>query len=200
MSSKPKAAMKTRQQQREQANQSDAAQSSPTAISKNINVEKLSGKFLTFKGEVRSRLHFLEEKWQQLEERLAELAHGDTKRPYVEKYADIEIDVRLLTTHAARNRWRAFLEMPTEDVSKTFHDAYAAGYFKLILFMQDKKHWDVPSKEAKLWNWLKNQRVLMREYENGSKQNQHTVHPRYYEILKHECGIKASKLRRSGIV
>ena len=90
--------------------------------------------------------------------------------------------------------------MPTEDVSKTFHDAFGAGYFKLILFMQDKKHWDVPSKEAKLWNWLKNQRVLMREYENGTKENQHTVHPRYYEILKHECGIKASKLRRSGIV
>jgi hypothetical protein len=200
MSSKPKAAMKTRQQQREQANQSDAAQSSPTAISKNINVEKLSGKFLTFKGEVRSRLHFLEEKWQQLEERLAELAHGDTKRPYVEKYADIEIDVRLLRTDAARRQWRAFLEMPTEDVSKTFHDAFGAGYFKLILFMQERQHWDVPSKEAKLWNWLKNQRVLMREYENGTKENQHTVHPRYYEILKHECGIKASKLRRSGIV
>ncbi len=84
MSSKPKAALKTRQQRREQANQSNATQSSPTAISKNINVQKLSGKFLTFKGEVRSRLHVLEEKWQQLEERLA---YGDTRRPYVEKYA-----------------------------------------------------------------------------------------------------------------
>ena len=186
--------MKTRQQRREQANQSDAAQSSPTAISKNTNVQKLSGKFLTFKGEVRSRLHFLEEKWQQLEERLA---YGDTRRPYVEKYADIEIDVSLLRTQVARNRWRAFLEMPTEDVSKTFHDAFGAGYFKLILFMQDRQHWDVPSKEAKLWNWLKNQRVLMREYENGTKENKYTVHPRYYEILKHECGVRASKIRRN---
>ncbi len=66
MSSKPKAAMKTRQQWREQANQSDAAQSSPMAISKNTNVQKLISKFDTFKGEMRSRLHFLEEKWQQL--------------------------------------------------------------------------------------------------------------------------------------
>jgi hypothetical protein len=66
--------------------------------------------------------------------------------------------------------------------------------------MQDKKHWDVPTKEAKLWNWLKNQRVLMREYENGTKQNHYTVLPRYYEILKHECGVRASKLRRSGII
>ncbi len=90
--------------------------------------------------------------------------------------------------------------MPTEDVSKTFHDAFGAGYFKLILFMQDRQHWDVPSKEAKLWNWLKNQRVLMREYENGTKQNQYTVHPRYYEILKHECGVIVSKLCHGGIV
>jgi hypothetical protein len=27
----------------------------------------------------------------------------------------------------------------------------------LILFMQDHRHWDVPKKESKLWNWLKNQ-------------------------------------------
>jgi hypothetical protein len=125
---------------------------------------------------MRSRLHFVEEKLQQLEERLA---YGDTKRPYVEKYSDIEIDVSLLRTQAARNRWRAFLEMPTEDVTKTFHDAYGAGYFKLILFMQDRQHWDVPSKEKVLRNWLKNQRVLMREFENGTKVKEYTLHPRY---------------------
>jgi hypothetical protein len=98
MSSKPKAAMKTRQQQREQASQSDATQSSPTAISKNTNVQKLTSKFDTFKGEVCSRLHFVEEKLQQLEERLA---YGDAKRPYVEKYGDIKIDVSLLRPQAA---------------------------------------------------------------------------------------------------
>jgi hypothetical protein len=178
--------MKTRQQQREQANQSDATQSSPTAISKTTNVQKLNSHFDTFKGEVRSRLHFLEDKVQQLEERLA---YADPRRPYVEKYADIKIDESLLRTQAARNRWRAFVEMPTEDISKTFHEAYGAGYFKLILFMQDRQHWDVPKKESKLWNWLKNQRVNMREFENGTKVNKYTAHPRNYEILKNECGV-----------
>jgi hypothetical protein len=84
MSSEPAAAMKTWQQQREQANQSDATQSSPTAISKTTNVLKLTSRFDTFKGEVPSRLHFLEDKVQQLEERLA---YADPRRPYVEKYA-----------------------------------------------------------------------------------------------------------------
>jgi hypothetical protein len=86
--------------------------------------------------------------------------------------------------------------MPTEDVTKSFHDAFGAGYFKLVLFMQDKWHWDVPSKEKVLWNWLKNQRVSIREYERGTKVNNFTRNPQYYEILKHECGVRASKIRR----
>jgi hypothetical protein len=59
--------------------------------------------------------------------------------------------------------------------------------------MQDRRHWDVPKKESKLWNWLKNQRVNMREFENGTKVNKYTAHLRYYEILKYECGIRAYK-------
>jgi hypothetical protein len=55
--------------------------------------------------------------------------------------------------------------------------------------MQDRWHRDIPKKETTLWNWLKNQRVSMREYENGTKENKYTAHPRYYKILKYECGI-----------
>jgi hypothetical protein len=39
-------------------------------------------------------------------------------------------------------------------------------------------------------------RVSMREYENGTKENHYTAHPRYYEILKHECGIEGTKSYR----
>jgi hypothetical protein len=190
MSSKPKAAMKTRQQQREQSNQSNATHSSPLAISKTANVrelvlqltrrfDKFTRHFDTFKGEVRSRLHFQEDKVQHIKDRFT---YGDPRRPYVEKYANIEVDESLLTTDLAQNRWRAFVEMPTEDVPKMFHEAYSAGYFKLLLFTQDCRHWDVPKKESKLWNWLKNQRVLMREYESGTKVNKYTAHPRYYKF------------------
>jgi hypothetical protein len=88
------------------------------------------------------------------------------------------------------------VEMPTDDVSRTFHEALGAGYFKLILFMQDLRHWDVPKKESKLWNWLKNQRVLLREYDSGEKESKYTAHPWYYEILKYECGIEGYKSYR----
>jgi hypothetical protein len=156
--------------------------------------DKFTRRFDTFKGEVHSRLHSLEDKVQLIEDRFP---YVDPRRPYVEKYGDIEIEPNLLRTDLARNQWRAFVEMPTEDVSKTFHEAYGAGYFKLILFMQDRRHWDVPKKESKLWNWLKNQRVLMREYKSGTKLNKYTLHPRYYKILKHECGIRAYKTGRN---
>ncbi len=142
MSSEPAAAMKTWQQWREQANQSDATHSSPLAISETANVrelvlqltrrfDKFTHRFDTFKGEVRSRLQFLEEKVQQLEDRFT---YGDPRRPYVEKYANIKVDESLLTTDLARNRWRAFVEMPTEDVPKTFHEKFGAGYFKFFCF------------------------------------------------------------------
>jgi hypothetical protein len=156
--------------------------------------DKVTRRFDAFRGEVFTRLHFLEEKVQQLEDRFT---YGDPRRPYVEKYGNIEVDKSLLTTDLARDLWRAYEEIPISyDVPKTFHEAFSAGYFKLVLFMQDKRHWDVPSKEAKLWNWLKNQRVSMREYERGTKVNNYTQNPRYYEILKHECGIDPYKSGR----
>jgi hypothetical protein len=133
--------MKTRQQRREQGNQSDATHSSPTAISKTTNVRelvlKLTRRFDSFKRDVHSRLDFLEDKVQHLEDRFTYL---DPRRPYVKKYADIKIDKSLLRTEQARYRWTAFVEMPTDDVSRTFHEAFGAGYFKLILFMQDRRH------------------------------------------------------------
>ncbi len=94
--------------------------------------------------EVHYRLDFLEDKLKLLEDRFTYL---DPKRPYVKKYSDIEVDESLLMTKEARNRWMAFLEMPIEGVSRTFHKAFRAGYFKLILFMQGKWHWDIPKKE-----------------------------------------------------
>jgi hypothetical protein len=152
-------------------------------------IDKVARRFDTFRGGVLTRLHFLEEK---LEDRFT---YPDPKRLYVEKYGKIEQDKSLLTTDLARDRWRAYGEMPISyDVPKLFHDAFGAGYFKLVLFMQDKRHWDVPSKEKVLWNWLKNQRVSMREYERGTKVNHFTQNPRYYEILKHDCGVRASKM------
>jgi hypothetical protein len=179
--------MMTRQQRREQGNQSNATQSSGTAISKSTDVRKLVFKLTrrldSFRREVHNRLDFLEDKVQLLEDRFTYL---DPRHPYVEKYGDIEIDESLLRTEQAQHRWMAFVEMPTDDVSRTFHEAFSAGYFKLILFMQDRRHWDVPKQESKLWNCLKNQRVNMRGFENGTKVNKYTAHPRYYEILKYE--------------
>jgi hypothetical protein len=157
-------------------------------------VLKLTHRFDSFKRDVHSRLDFLEDKVQHLKDRFTYL---DPRRPYIEKYADIEIDESLLRTEQARHRWMAFVEMPTDGVSRTFHEAFSAGYFKLILFMQDHRHWDVPKKESKLWNWLRKPRVNMREYESVTKVNKYTAHPRYYEILKYECGIRVYKTGRT---
>jgi hypothetical protein len=40
----------------------------------------------------------------------------------------------------------------------------------------------------------------MREFENGTKVNKYTAHPRNYEILKNECGVWASKIHQSANV
>jgi hypothetical protein len=190
MSRIPKTAMKMRKQQREQGVQSDASHSAGSAISKSTDIRKLVFKltrrfdsFSRHLKEVHYRLDFLKDKLKLLEDRFTYL---DPKRPYVEKYGDIEVDESLLRTEEAQNRWMAFVEMPQEGISRTFHKAFGAGYFKWILFMQDWRHWDVPKKENKLWNWLKNQRVSMREYESGERENKYTAHPRYYGILKYD--------------
>jgi hypothetical protein len=40
----------------------------------------------------------------------------------------------------------------------------------------------------------------MREYERGTKVNNYTRNPWYYEILKHECGIDPYKSGRYNIL
>jgi hypothetical protein len=72
------------------------------AISEYTNLRKLELKltrrFDSFRREVHNRLDFLEDKVHRLEDRFTYL---DPRRPYVEKYGDIEIEESLLRTEQA---------------------------------------------------------------------------------------------------
>jgi hypothetical protein len=72
------------------------------------------------------------------------------------------------------------------------------------MFFQDNGHWFVPSKEQKLYNWVKNQRNFMRQYEYSLTsnyqgefpKNQMIINSAYYYLLKDVLGLPSSKFDR----
>jgi hypothetical protein len=73
------------------------------------------------------------------------------------------------------------------------------------MFFQDNGHWVVPSKEKSLYNWVKNQRNFMRQYEfslTSNYQGQFKTKPMvlnsaYYFLLKDVVGLPSSKFDRA---
>jgi hypothetical protein len=66
----------------------------------------------------------------------------------------------------------------------------------LILFRQETWYWTVLPKEVRLYHWLKNQRLYMREYEEypkRKKENPFTRNSQYYDLLKIHVGIESYK-------
>lgn len=84
---------------------------------------------------VHDRLKFVEDKLKLFEDKLSSLDAVvrdntlHTKRPYTEKYKDVYVDESLLMRELALKRWRAFQEMPADNVQRTFHEAFGAGFF-----------------------------------------------------------------------
>jgi hypothetical protein len=70
------------------------------------------------------------------------------------------------------------------------------NFFKFLAFQQEQKHGVVPNdpEHKSLSNWLKNQRNLMREFENKSESadNNYTRYPDYYELMI-ECSVMPYK-------
>jgi hypothetical protein len=69
------------------------------------------------------------------------------------------------------------------------------------MFFQDNGHWFVPSKEQKLYNWVKNQRNFNWQYEyslTSNYQGDFQIKPMilnsaYYFLLKDVLGLTSSK-------
>jgi hypothetical protein len=92
--------------------------------------------------------------------------------------------------------WEQFLEITDDLPQPKFHNSFPVGFFKLLLFRQEKGHWIVLSKDVTLYHRLKNQRVYMREYEEYSqrrKENPLMRSNQYYNLLKIHVGVQSYK-------
>jgi hypothetical protein len=80
----------------------------------------------------------------------------------VEKFKDVQVDLvdlSLLKYEAPCGLWNLFLQVTDDLPQPKFHESFQDGFFKLILFRQERGHWTVLPKEVTWYHWLKNQRV-----------------------------------------
>jgi hypothetical protein len=83
---------------------------------------------------------------------------------YAEKYKDLVVSIPLLTQDFTKHAWQQFENLKDIPHQPKYYEAFGNSLFKLLMFFQDNGHWFVPSKEQKLYNWVKNQRNFMRQY------------------------------------
>jgi hypothetical protein len=123
---------------------------------------------------------------------------------YAEKYKDPVVSIPLLTQDFTKITWCHFKNLQDVPPQPKYYEAFRNSLFKLLMFFQDNGHWFVPSKEQKLYNWVKNQRNFMRQYEfslTSNYQGQFKMKPMvlnkaYYFLMKDVLGIASSKFDR----
>jgi hypothetical protein len=120
---------------------------------------------------------------------------------YEEKYKDLVVSIPLLTQDFTKTIWGHFVNLQDRPPQPKYYEAYGNSLFKLLMFYQDNGHWVVLSKEKTLYNWVKNQRNLMRQYEYSLTssymqefpRNQMIMNSTYYHLLKDVVGLPSSK-------
>jgi hypothetical protein len=123
---------------------------------------------------------------------------------YVEKYKALVVSIPLLTQDFTKHAWNKFEKLSDIPPQPKYYEAFGNSLFKLLMFFQDNGHFFVPSKEQKLYNWVKNQRNFMRQYEYSLTHNYQGEFPKnptiinsaYYYLLKDELGLPSSKFDR----
>jgi hypothetical protein len=125
---------------------------------------------------------------------------------YDEKYKDLVVSIPLLTQDFTKNIWGHFVKLQDRPPQPKYYKAFGNSLFKLLMFFQDNGHWVVPSKEKTLYNWVKNQRNFMRQYEYSLTssymgefpKNQMIINSAYYYLLKDVVGLPSSKFDPDG--
>jgi hypothetical protein len=114
--------------------------------------------------------------------------------PVRDKYKHMTVNMELITDGLLLDAWDHLQEIGAKKnnfgqfvVPCRFHETFSRNYFKFLVFQQEHKHSMVPNdaKHKSLCNWLKNQRNLMRDYENrpDSVDNKFVHYPEYYDLL-----------------
>jgi hypothetical protein len=90
---------------------------------------------------------------------------------YAEKYKDLVVSIPLLTRDFTKHAWHQLKNIKDVPPQPKYYKAFRNSLFKLLMFFQENGHWFVPSKEQKLYNWVKNQRNFMRQYKYSLTSN-----------------------------
>ena len=181
---------------------------SPVALAKKVKkmIRKMNRKagkshqkIIGMLGQIKEELKLIE---VLVQERAASGEHAGGG--YTEKYKDLVVSLPLLTQDFTKNIWQQFEKLKDIPPQPKYNEAFGSSLFKLLMFYQDNAHWVVPSKEQKLYNWVKNQRNLMRQYEyqltssymGEFPKNPMIVNNAYYYLLKDGVGLPSSKFDR----
>ena len=181
---------------------------SPVALAKKIKkmlkkmdrkVDKRDKKIIGMLGQIKEELKLIE---VLVQERAASGEHAGGG--YTEKYKDLVVSLPLLTQDFTKNIWQKFEKLKDIPPQPKYNEAFGSSLFKLLMFYQDNAHWVVPSKEQKLFNWVKNQRNLMRQYEYSLTssymgefpKNPMIINNAYYYLLKDGLKLPSSKFDR----
>jgi hypothetical protein len=181
---------------------------SPVALAKKVKkmIRKMNRKagkshqkIIGMLGQIKEELKLIE---VLVQERAASGEHAGGG--YTEKYKDLVVSLPLLTQDFTKNIWQQFEKLKDIPPQPKYNEAFGSSLFKLLMFYQDNAHWVVPSKEQKLFNWVKNQRNLMRQYEyqltssymGEFPKNPMIINNAYYYLLKDDLRLPSSKFDR----
>jgi hypothetical protein len=177
---------------------------SPVVLTKEIKkiVVKMAKKADKRDKKIMGRLKYIEQ-WVKY----IELLVKEPTNSYLEKYKDLVVSIPLLTHDFTQHAWHQFKNLKDVPPQPKYYDAFAISLFKLLMFFQDNGHLVVPSKEKSLYNWVKNQRNFMRQYEysltcncqDEFKFKPMIINSAYYFLLRDVVGLKSSKWDREEI-
>ena len=178
---------------------------SPVAVAKKIKkmlkkmdrkADKSHQKIIGMLGQIKEELKYLE---VLVQDRAASGEHAGGG--YTEKYKDLVVSLPLLTQDFTKQAWQQYQKLKDIPPQPKYYEAFGSSFFKLLVLFQDNGHTIVPSKEQKLYNWVKNQRNLMRQYEYSLTssymgefpKNPMIINNAYYYLLKDDLRLPSSK-------